>query len=143
MDRKPIQDDPLAQYGRAAIRLKPHMRERATWTAEDSLDYTGSGQAPTMAPSPVTAPSHRSINIGAPIEDSPDALKYQAAPLHNAEKTERPEDHAGYWEAQYHGGIKLSDIAEIVFAAPPKAALKQALAAKNVSFRVARRPETT
>jgi hypothetical protein len=41
-----------------------------------------------------------------------------------------------YAEAQIHGGVRVSDIAEVIFSSVPNAALKKQLAESGVAWRV-------
>jgi hypothetical protein len=90
----------LDQYGTFAIKLKPDVKKRSSFTEDDSLDTNK--LVPTTAASPMTEPSVLST-------------KHYAS----WEKADTVEDvlHDNAWtpfvEAQVHGGVKLSDIAAV------------------------------
>jgi hypothetical protein len=116
-----VMHDPLTQYGRIAVRLKDGVLNRSTWTAGDSLNHNGGllgepGKA-LSTPSPILTPSHRSIS--APVLNPKNMSKSHHALLrydpflHTREGLTPLAD--DYIEAQYHGGLSVGDIHEIVF----------------------------
>jgi hypothetical protein len=98
----------LSQYGDIVVKLKDSERGRVTFNLGDSLDQTRGGgldpfTRPVLAPSKLSEPDIRSISL-----DLFDPAKIT--------KTNRIKDRMGkidYVEAHVHGGVKLSDIAEI------------------------------
>jgi hypothetical protein len=127
--RKDNLDDALSQYGRVEIRLKNDVRPRTTAMFGDSLDVKHAGR-----PSPVDNPdgwawtyanpggivTHRLS--GVPDARDPDDEGFQGS--------------TGYIEAQIHGGVTTGDIERVVFPSPPSAALKAALAAAGIPWKV-------
>ena len=98
----------LSQYGDIVVKLKDSERGRVTFNLGDSIDQTRGGglnpiTRPVLAPSKLSDPNIRSISL-----ELFDPAKIT--------KTNRIKDRMGkirYVEAHIHGGIRLSDIAEI------------------------------
>jgi len=117
----------LLQYGRAAVCFKPSVLARTTFTVGDSMDETIAGSLPAMAA--------RSVSAASWLASSPklgDALKYPSAPalLRNADAR------VNYVEAQYHGGLGVGDIAEVVLLDEPTAVLRALLRANKIKWSV-------
>lgn len=96
------------QYGAVAIKLKPELRSRTTVTVRDSLSAIEGG-------SPIDNPKIESIRVNAMVNDSNydeykakdkvARLKYDIAATMDSE--------SDYVEAQFHGGVSVSDIASV------------------------------
>lgn len=97
-----LADYALEAYGEVALRLRPEVRERTTWNAGDSLSLNGMAQNPETVASPLSAPDRRSLNY---------------ATFHDPTQTRSWSDIGGgeYMEAQVWGGVRVQDIAEVVF----------------------------
>lgn len=90
--RSPFEDDPyLAGYGDVALKLKPHVKDRSTWTNMDSLDSTSRVRSSTFK-----EPSYWSM--------------FES---YDARAVDYDTDADLYWEAQIYGGVKLEDIAHV------------------------------
>jgi len=87
--------DTVDMYGSVSVRLKESIKDNTTWTGNDSLSSAG-----YLLPSALSKPDHTGFA----------ALKYDS-PLKYASLAEVPT----YPEAQYHGGVNTSHIAEVVF----------------------------
>jgi hypothetical protein len=83
----------LDQYGEVAIRLKDEVKRRTTFCAGDSL-----GSQVGIQPAPLLAPEIKAFGSVCDLDVLPplDAL-------------------IPYVEAQYHGGVSLAEVAEVVF----------------------------
>lgn len=95
--------DVLKNYGDVAVRLKDHVREVTTFTGGDSWNHNKSFDSSGVVqflPSKVNLPSSASMHLSA-------TSLSKTAPLEKA----TPD----YFETQIHGGVKNSDIAEVVF----------------------------
>lgn len=116
-----------AQYGSVAVRFKPEVLARTTFTVGDTMDETLAGQDHTVAAVPALSPSWiaSSPDMGDPLK-SPSAPAWLRAV--NRE--------AGYVEAQYHGGLDLGDIAEVVLNASPAPSLRQLLRKNKIKWSV-------
>lgn len=115
------QEDVLSSYGQIQIVLRSGVRSRTTMTVGDSLDEIG-----FMRPSPVDNPTAESLG-----HRSLDSVMQPGW-------TRR-----GYVEAQIHGGVRASDIDEVVFPSPPSAALARQLDDARISYRVLRPGESS
>lgn len=125
----------VADYGDVAVKLKPRVRDRTTLTLGDSL-ATADGLAGTPArkmtldAAPLDRPrwerAHRELHAA---KDGPAALRVLEANL-------------SYVEAQFHGGLSVSDIAEVAFddRQPPEG-LRKLLEEKGIPWRVIRPKE--
>lgn len=113
----------LMQYGEVVLKLKPHIKDRSTFTDSDSLDY---GVYSRLYPSPVNHPSIFSL-FG--VTNQTDVLHYWAP-----DSSHNP-DNTIYWEAQIFGGVTLSDIDEIILPSAPTGSLKDLLDSSGVSWR--------
>jgi hypothetical protein len=110
------QEDVLSAYGKVQVVLKPSVRERTSVTVGDSLDELG-----FMRPSPIDNPSAESVGF------------------RDHERLAQPSfTRTGYVEAQIHGGVSASDIAEVVFPDQPSAETAKALDSHGISWRVLR-----
>lgn len=106
----------VAMYGSVSIKLKPVMREQATWTGDDSYSAYG-----TLLPTKLTAPDHRSFRA------DEDPLLYENLP-----------DVPNYPELQFHGGVQRTAIDEVVFtnASDLTETLQSALERRNIPYRI-------
>lgn len=124
----------VSGYGPVAIRLKPSVRARTTFTAGDSLGYPDIAQG-----SPVESPDIRSF---------PMAYYHHRRLAKHLIGTARPpagrlrmiQEDVSYLEMQYHGGVTVDDIAEVGFDRPPPQSVADALAARGIPWRVIPRP---
>jgi hypothetical protein len=108
------QEDLLSSYGQIQVVLKPDVRPRTTITVGDSLD-----EIAFMRPTPVDSPTAESLGI------------------HRLNGIAEPGfTRTSYVEAQVHGGIRVDDIAEVVFPQPPAAATAGALDRRGIPWRV-------
>lgn len=83
------------QYGELIVRLKPAVRNRTTFTIGDSLDLS-------LEPTPLTKPTWKA-------GDGKDVMRLKNVNMpHQA-------NGSSYIEAQYHGGLGVEDIQEVVF----------------------------
>lgn len=86
--------DSIGQYGDVRVVLNSDVRERTTWTAEDSLDGLN-------FPQPlIGGNSDKAIDLA--------GFWQNVSPSHDGFIREQ------YFEAQVHGGIKMSDVAQVV-----------------------------
>lgn len=117
------------QYGEVAVRLKPEVMARTTFTGGDSMDETLAGFSPTLAAMPANSPKWEAMS-----SELRDLLKYPSAPtlLRNVDAR------VGFLEAQYHDGLTLSDIAEVIFDERPSPALIRLFRTNKVRWRVLR-----
>ncbi|MGD1852713.1 MAG: anti-CBASS protein Acb1 family protein [Leptolyngbyaceae cyanobacterium] len=110
-------DGDLDGYGTIAVRMKSAVRDKATFTGDDSLatenrEVEDEDVIPSSSLRNVNAASMlRERNFGV-LEDPEETLDIIA----NAESFEELRQVGGqYLEVQYHGQLKPSDIGEIVF----------------------------
>ncbi len=100
-------DDAVDMYGDIAIKMKPAVKERSTFTMGDSLSTSHWGNDVNHHVVPVNAPTHHNIFVHQGHSDNPlEVLR--------SGKIEKSWDYA---EAQIHGGSDLSDFEHIYF--PP------------------------
>lgn len=118
----------LDHYGDAVIRFKPQVRDKATLTVGDSLS-----RHDMLTGVPMKAPDSAAVPFG-----SPTWTRNHKELLHADKATflDRVNREFGYAEAQFHGGLHAHDIAEVAFTNKPGAALRQALEAKGIPWRV-------
>jgi hypothetical protein len=175
--KDPVMDTPMGavtQYGTVAVRLKPSVRSRTTWTGDDSLGTTGRETAyvvggPTsktdfhnyeqytqiyrnergsisdapMIPSPLTRPSYKSLMPARPFlnrEWEPETPTQQTADYvkkYEPLQIKTTSQARTYFEAQVHGGVPVSDIAEVVFRTKgPSRDLKKHLETAGIPWKV-------
>lgn len=117
--KKPLVD----QYGDVTIYLKDSVRNRTTWTGDDSLDWEGmtqwsSGIRKKFGPSPVNDPHPGSI-WWFHVEEVKSGSQY-----YTAETAAKAKSHlfdpstyrkGFYQEVQIHGGVSVDDIQEVLF----------------------------
>lgn len=111
----------LDQYGTISVKLKDSVRDRTTFNVGDSLDLTRGGEFPTLQPQPVSNPSYLAFPtqyIGTELIDK--------SPHDN---------YIGYWEAQVHGGLNVSDIDSVTFRNEPPASLKKMLTTMSIPWK--------
>jgi hypothetical protein len=93
----------LGQYGDIVVRLKPSTRSRAKFVVGDSLDYAiAQPTGPVFVPQPINRPSW--LGLIAPTDPLDCADLADASPLPYR-----------YAETQIYGGVRLSDIAGLIF----------------------------
>ena len=109
------QEDVLSAYGQIQVVLKPHVRGRTTATVGDSLDDIG-----FIRPTPIDSPGAESVGS---------YLDWLSRPGFSR---------TGYVEAQVYGGVRVEDIAEVVFPDQPAAYTVAALERAGISWRVLR-----
>jgi hypothetical protein len=117
--------DALAIYGgkRATeIVLKPETKDRTTWTQGDSLNTFGSAVA-------------LDAQLFPPNKTARDATVYRQATGKNYFEDGRFQPNS-MLEAQVHGGIKTSDIAQVRFFSPPSASAIAKLEAQGIPYEV-------
>jgi hypothetical protein len=122
----------VANYGSVSVRIKESARERASVTAGDSLSRRTAVQA-QMA-NGASAPA---LGIG----DFQWDLVHQAIFEDKAslEGVRAAINEALYYiEAQFHGGLDVDDIQDVVFGYYPSLAIREALAARRIPWRVIR-----
>jgi hypothetical protein len=111
---KDFQKWSLSQYGMVTIELKDDVKDRTTFTLDDSLgsaeadggDYTPSKQR--IEPIPMKDPDPDDYTVAMPTALS----KEMGFP----EPTRDFENEVSYIEAQVHGGVRVEDIKKVVFA---------------------------
>lgn len=92
------------KYGLIAIRFNDDVGNRTTVTFGDTLTASNSIDQLDMVPTPLKNPDGRSFTTFAPLNGTvPDPLNASDAKLMK------------YAELQYHGGLSVNDIAEVVF----------------------------
>jgi hypothetical protein len=137
--------DGVAMYGTVSVKLKPDIRPRTTWTGRDSFGAEGETFRGTKAmdnvpfiPSPLEAPSYKSLKPALELiskNSDPRRAKNTAKEL-NALNFKNASDAVTYNEAQIHGGLSTSDIAEVVFRGKvPNTKTTKALEAANIPWR--------
>jgi hypothetical protein len=102
-------DDMANNYGNVIVRLKPEVKDRATFTADDSL---GKQYVPSRVKDPQLASFIEKYEMsGGPTEDNAQTMSSRLGHLASAVTV----SHLGssYVEAQVHGGVKASDISDI------------------------------
>lgn len=87
----------------ASVKLKPDILDRSTVTFGDSLDATVAGRDPALMPVPAGDIDHRAASLL-----SQDPLEWDSL-----------EGVFPYPEVQYHGGVRVEDIDEVVFGDSP------------------------
>lgn len=112
----------LDVYGTTAVKLKPSVKERSSFMHGDSLDRTNRGTGATVLPEPMAKPSYRALGMGMD----------RVLTGGDTELTSM----MSYTETQIFGGVKVSDIDEVVFAKKPPATLVKVLQKKGIPFRV-------
>ncbi len=122
----------LPMYGRVVVRLKPAIKQGATFTRGDSLTREDEVQA-----TPIEAPTLASglMSLSANNERY-DPLAIKAKLGTGDAAIDIMTVSTSYVEAQYLGGVKVSDIAEVAFNAEPDAATRALLAAAGIPYRV-------
>jgi hypothetical protein len=110
------QEDVLSAYGEIQVVLKPGVRGRTTVTVGDSLD-----EIAFIRPTPIDDPGAESVGS------------------RDLDMLARPGfTRAGYVEAQIRDGVRVEDIAGVVFPRQPSAAAIAALERRGISWRVLR-----
>lgn len=104
------------QFGDIRVVLRPDVRSRTTVSAGDSLDRRAE-----LTPMPIDAPDWHAAQ--------PAAAKY-------TDLGDQQFQDLTYVEAQIHGGVKTSDIEEVVFARQPEPETIAALEGAGIAWRV-------
>ena len=118
-------------YGDIAVKFKPSVRARTTFTVDDSLNRNYDG--PGALADPLLSPTHRSL------------MHKNEGPLSwNSIETpfQRDDVISSYMEAQVHKGLSIDDIAEVIFRkknARPPIALTQKLDRLGIPWRIVSR----
>lgn len=123
----------LDNYGDVAVYLKEHMRQRATFTMQDSLDATHAGREANLCARPLTAPTADAWCFALYSHLDPvDPLHYSSI------DKESFLDAAPYVELQYHRGVTINDIAEMVYlnGTEPSASVQDRLQRAGIPYRV-------
>jgi hypothetical protein len=97
----------LSGYGEVAIKFKPGVRDRSTFTIGDSFGTYANVNFEPSAPSPVSNPRYWSF----PWAKDASHLEVLSETVRNAGRVGR----RSYTEVQMHGGVKTSDIEEVIF----------------------------
>lgn len=130
-------NDSLAQYGDIALRLRPEVRDRTTFTLGDSLDASNVGVQPGVAEErlriagidPKSARGNITLMLArdqlgtdalltpTPMDGpyTPGALDHALDGLVDAASIDELDTKEGYVEAQIHGGVAVEDIDTVVF----------------------------
>jgi hypothetical protein len=103
--------DWLDQYGDATVIFKPNVRDRTTFTENDSLDSRG-----FRLPSPLNKASELSGFPGYSVGEHMRALKVT-----------QPDAGMFYHEAQYHGRLGVEDIHHVYLNKPPSSTQQRKL----------------
>lgn len=111
----PFGNTDLEHYGRVAVRFHRDVLDRTTYTFWDSLDlidppsyFTG---GPRMAPSTMTNPQRSAVPHDAPRYVGDNVAAFELQDILDVDHLDQVWP---YVEAQYHGGLTLDDIAEVV-----------------------------
>lgn len=130
-------------YGEVRMVLRDGVRERTTFTFGDSLDNYRVGDFHlNVAPRPLDDAKFDAYRFQAPsryVEHAAiDPLDLKSVSEWSERQTPAGSFKGEYVEAQIHGGVKLSDIKEIIFDAgsPPSEALKASLEERGVAWRM-------
>lgn len=121
----------LNDYGGAAIRFKDTVKERTTVTMADSLECTDDGTALSIRAVPFNNPDRRMFRlmeretITGDMKQVKDPLTYRSV-----------DEVSPYAEAQYHGGLRSTDIEEVVFTYRPSEVLAKKLDDHEIQYRV-------
>jgi hypothetical protein len=113
----------LDVYGTAAVKLKASVQDRVTVTFGDSLDSN----------------HHTSIDVMPALMSDPKGTMMPPSMYRPGAAKSVLDVSRDYAEAQIHGGVKTSDIAEIVFYEPPSAAVLGKVKKSGIPFRVIKR----
>jgi hypothetical protein len=116
----------LDHYGDVVVVLKKEARKRTTFVEGDSLDENHNGKYRT-SPSPIDIPSIYSLK--------PSRHETKLNKIENPDFQVGGREVSPYWEAQIHGGVKVSDIEKVVFTSDsPSDTLKNALKSKKIKW---------
>jgi hypothetical protein len=114
----------VQQYGEVVLRLRPHVRWRATFCMGDSLDSALSNRDSLLGPTPVGLPSLVSADPRFDLLDIEDPWRAVGAPYH-------------YIEAQIHGPVTVDEIGETVFTRGvlPSPDVQELLSSRGIAWR--------
>lgn len=128
--RKATADYDLSNYGsQIALHYKRDVKNRTTFTGGDTINQTNGMRQATITPSPVQNPAWQAISSKAGDVLNIPTFEELAQKAHDED--------FDYIEAQFHQGIGVSDISELIFYnVPPSAAVKKKLKALKISYRV-------
>jgi hypothetical protein len=127
---KAVEQGIVSTYGEVVVRLKDSVRDRTTITVGDSL---------TRLDSLAGTPARKVTTDAMPLDRAD--FKAIAPTLYNAKPGDALkilERGISYVEAQYHGGLTLSDVAEIAFPTRPSREIQDALNREGIAWRVKR-----
>lgn len=143
-------EDWLDQYGSAAVKLKLQAYNRTTITHGDSIDYTS--KSFQSAPAKISDPDYTTVLThyhGMFLNPHESAKKHAqfVADRFTAFKADNVDAHAltgtvgfggvkGYFEAQIHGGFRVSDIEKVIFPKKPSAKLRKQLQESSIPWEV-------
>jgi hypothetical protein len=126
----------VATYGQACARLKPTVRERATFTVGDCLTNRDEIQASRVeSPEPTSFLATRGQGI------SGHAAELLLRDPRRRQNLEDLQSLFRYVEVHYHGGLKLADVAEIAFPDDPPPGLIPFFSKRVIPWRVIRKPQ--
>ncbi len=111
------------KYGPIAIRFNDDVGRCTTVTFGDTLTASNGTDELTMVATPFKNPDGRSFRTFVPGESVPDPLNASDADLMK------------YAELQYHGGLSVNDIAEVVFHDKPPQSVLDKLQNLGISYR--------
>ncbi len=122
-------EEPVLEYGKALVRFKPRVRHKATFTVGDSLNYGDELQGSKLKKAdaksiPVDRLTQHEFKVMARGHSDPaDDLRDVQISIH-------------YVEVQFHGGLPISDIRDILFVEEPDAELRALLQQAGIPWRV-------
>jgi Phage Mu protein F like protein len=119
-----------SQYGDAVVRFQPWVKQRATMTIGDSLDL-----GPMLQASRLDAVSHRSFPsefLMASPSSAMTAIEHPGDGLANLKLFRRK---FAYVELQYHGGLRLNAVRDVMFLDDPDDDLVRLLAERGIAWR--------
>lgn len=119
-----VAQDRMRQYGSIAICFKEHVKDRTTVTIDDSLAQTDGKNYLNVKPTPYNWPTKDMFLVG---PGQRDPLTYQN--IHDVRR---------YPEAQFHGGLQISDIEKVIFrySTYPNLSLITSLNRNNISYEI-------
>lgn len=106
---KSLADTGLMNYGNIVVKFKDTVRNNATWTMNDSLNYNSNAKRTPMIPSPIRQPNIASMGMqykttkSARVYPSKGDANMRMKDLHKKLKT-------NYVEIQLHGKLSAKDI---------------------------------
>jgi hypothetical protein len=131
----------MVMYGNVRVKFKSDVKERTTFTGEDSLDMMKDSEIEqTGKNAGKVGPTHTGLAriVASPVNDPSIRSLY---PLHSKERT-KPADYVAktasysYNEAQIWGGLKSSSIDTVYFSAEPSKSLQTKLKKLKIKYEV-------